>query len=323
MDSSFLHISKESYALPFFDFIPDEILFKIFVIIPYYKSDWFHVILTCKRFYTVGDIVFDPSVKYQTPIRMACLNGKLECVRKLLRDDRVDPSALGNRCIKYAAERGHIEIVKALLERKEVDPSADKNYALRFSSLEGHAEIVELLLQDKRVRNMRDERHFFEALEFACERGHLETLRVLLMDKRVHDTERENNRGLCLWQASRSGHNNIAKLMMKHNVPKRHIGDAFLVACMYGHYKIAKRLMKHDVVVAEAALHDALLNAIRHRHLPLCQLLLSHPKLDPSMNKNAALKLAISTDFAEMVTILSRLESVAFVSVVSRVEEVQ
>ena len=46
---------------------------------------------------------------------------KIETVRFLLRDSRVDPSAEDNYAIKWSSENGHTEIVKLLLESSKIN----------------------------------------------------------------------------------------------------------------------------------------------------------------------------------------------------------
>ncbi len=94
----------------------------------------------------------DPSQGYNYAIRIASLNGHLEIVKLLLKDERINPSDNRNDAINFASENGHTEIIKLLLQDPRVDPSEYSNYAIRLASENGHLEIVKLLLNDSRVR---------------------------------------------------------------------------------------------------------------------------------------------------------------------------
>src|SRR5579871_2143184 len=50
----------------------------------------------------------------------SCNEGKIETVRFLLRDNRVDPSAQDNFAIRWSSDNGHAKVVKLLLEDSRV-----------------------------------------------------------------------------------------------------------------------------------------------------------------------------------------------------------
>ncbi len=58
--------------------LPDDIWAFIFSKIPFIRKDktWFHVMLTCRRFLSIGQRVFDPSIKNNWAIRLACEKGR-------------------------------------------------------------------------------------------------------------------------------------------------------------------------------------------------------------------------------------------------------
>src|SRR4051812_46683960 len=57
--------------------IPQDVLQSIFQFVSS-KGDWFNIMATCKRFLSVGRIVFNPSVDDNEAIQWASANGKLE-----------------------------------------------------------------------------------------------------------------------------------------------------------------------------------------------------------------------------------------------------
>jgi hypothetical protein len=66
-----------------------------------------------------------------TVIKTASEHGRVEVVKLLLQDSRVDPSAGHNYSIKAAAEFGYVKVVRELLKSPKVDPTVENNYPIR------------------------------------------------------------------------------------------------------------------------------------------------------------------------------------------------
>jgi hypothetical protein len=101
---------------------------------------------------------------------MACLNGHLSVVERLLADPRVDPSVYNNAAIRNACLSGLLSVVERLLADPRVDPSAYDNYAMRWASENGRLSVVERLLADPRVDPVADDN---AAIREASENVHL------------------------------------------------------------------------------------------------------------------------------------------------------
>src|SRR5690242_19326958 len=112
--------------------LPNEVIEHIFGFIRE-KRSFVPVLCTCKLWNEIAKKFVDPSMKGQRAIGWACKNGKLECVRYLLKDGRVDPSYDFNWAIRLASEFGHLEIVQELLNDERIDPSDRSNYAIRHA----------------------------------------------------------------------------------------------------------------------------------------------------------------------------------------------
>ena len=54
-------------------------------------------------------------------IRSAAMNGHLEVVKELMRDNRVDASAKNNDAVRSALLNGHISVVKELIKDPRVN----------------------------------------------------------------------------------------------------------------------------------------------------------------------------------------------------------
>jgi len=101
------------------DIFPNEILYCIFLRIPFEKRNWLNVLLCNKKFYSIllqvkrilckpleiGCLVFDPSIQNNKAIRWASQNGKHEVIKKLLEDPRVDPTIGYSKLIKFNLDR--------------------------------------------------------------------------------------------------------------------------------------------------------------------------------------------------------------------------
>ena len=70
-----------------------------------------------------------------------------ECI-----DAGYDPSVWNNWAIRYTSSHGRLEVVKVLLADTRVDPSVYDNLAIEWSYY-GHPEVVKALLANKRVRD--------------------------------------------------------------------------------------------------------------------------------------------------------------------------
>ena len=94
------------------------------------KEDRLHTMLVQKNWLWLARRTFYPTKS----LRYASLNGRLEVVRELLKDSRVDPSVVNNYAIQWASRNGHLEVVRELLKDSRVDPSASNNYVIQCAS---------------------------------------------------------------------------------------------------------------------------------------------------------------------------------------------
>lgn len=120
-------------------------------------------------------------------LSIACRNGKVEIVKYLLYDLKVDPSFKDNFCLIEAVFEGYYEIVELLLKHPKVNPAALNNAPITNAVMYCRGEIIELLLRDPRVDPAQSTRCLVHAVENAWKnpaRG-LNTLKLLLRDGRV------------------------------------------------------------------------------------------------------------------------------------------
>lgn len=91
--------------------LPEDILGEIYKYLD--RQYWLSILCTSKRWNKKGKEVFDPSFDNNLAIRRAwyailttvsycSLNGRVEVVKNLLKDKRVDPRARNNESIRWA-----------------------------------------------------------------------------------------------------------------------------------------------------------------------------------------------------------------------------
>jgi hypothetical protein len=122
--------------------LPSDVFFSVFSFLP--VSDWFSVMLSCKRFLEEGRRSFDFSFKNNIPLRFACERNHLEVITCLLSNKTVDPAAVRNSPIRIACKKGYLSAVKLLLQDSRVDPSDMNNECIRYAAYNGNVEVVKV-----------------------------------------------------------------------------------------------------------------------------------------------------------------------------------
>jgi hypothetical protein len=93
----------------------------------------------------------------QTIFINAIKTNDFKTVKSLLNNEEFEPSAEDfNYAIRYASLNGHLEVVKLLLKDNRVDPSSSDCEALYSADFYQYHEIVDLLWKDKRVKQFID-----------------------------------------------------------------------------------------------------------------------------------------------------------------------
>jgi len=194
----------------------------------------------------------------------AAVYNKIEMLKFLLQDSRVDPALDDNKAIRLAAQLGHTEIVKVLLKDSRVEPAAKNNYAICKATKYGHTKVVNLLLKDPRIdaRHSRKRSvdptigksydrwitsnriiyHSYPLLK-AVKRNYLEIVKLLLNDYRVKATLRDN---YVFRKAVAFNRIEIVKEFLKCTEinPNMYNGSAMKIACHHGDLKMVKLLLK-------------------------------------------------------------------------------
>ena len=113
-------VKEENEAKSFVEQLPSPILELLLSFVASgSKQDRLHTMLVQKNWLRLARRTFYPT----KTLGYASEYGRLEIVRELLKDKRVDPSTWNNHAIRYASSNGHLEIVRELLKDSRVDPS--------------------------------------------------------------------------------------------------------------------------------------------------------------------------------------------------------
>ena len=122
--------------------------------------------------------------KIQIQFWEACLDGRVEEVRKLLQNPQLNINLVSNGEIPFyvACENGHIEIVKLLFkdERLDTNKTANGGWTPFYIACEnGHLEIVKLLLNDQRISIRKKTNKGKTAFDIAKTNNHSEIMRLI------------------------------------------------------------------------------------------------------------------------------------------------
>ena len=124
----------------------------------------------------LSDPKADPNYSGGAFLKMAIDSGNVDLVKILINNSRVNllPLDRNNYLLRVTCINNRIEVLKLLLADQRIDPSRHNNEAIYLASFHGHPEIVKLLLTDKRVKPEID------AIEDAFYCKHFEIVKLLI-----------------------------------------------------------------------------------------------------------------------------------------------
>jgi ankyrin repeat protein len=153
-------------------------------------------------------------------LEAAVKNDRLDNVRLLLADERVDPSADQNRAIRCARS---LDVVKLLLLDERVDPCAGENALLRRAVENADVELVRILLADGRVHVSNVAFPFPGSVyRNAFDRGFLALFDVLLRDGRIDP--RPNSDAILRQAVQYSQHDITNRLLLDARIDPQTLG---------------------------------------------------------------------------------------------------
>jgi ankyrin repeat protein len=140
-------------------------------------------------------------MSHQTPFHVAIRYKRVDIVKILLEDGRVDPSVIdnrGNSALHTACENeiGNTEIVRLLLEDARTNPMAQNFFqqnALMIACQYKLIEIIKILLEDGRTDPSVGTNWGQTPLHVLCNGSSLIGVKILLEDPRVDPFKKNNN----------------------------------------------------------------------------------------------------------------------------------
>lgn len=242
----------------------------------------------------------DPSVKDNLPLKAACAYGYTDLVQLLILDPRVDPCADKTQAIAEACTSGHTEIVKLLFQDKRVKFYLDKdNNGDRLASLsgfKGFLDILELVFTYTKVS--KETIHWL--LQSSCEKGYIEVIKFL-KDK-VEDTSELNK---AFKETIYSKHYDISKLLLSDPrvSPYCELNSVLSCAVRNKQHELVKLLLKYpEVNPADPYLLKNVVQVQKNKEA--FEILISDPRVDPSLEDNILIYLASINQCFEMIKIL-------------------
>jgi len=155
-----------------------------------------------------------------TPLIYAAQYNKVELVKLLLADPRVDLAAKdddGCMAIHMACFSGSVEVMELFLSDSRTDvniPDREDLTPLFAACQEGHTEIVRMLLAHPAVDANIPRNTGATPLNIACEMGAYDCVRLMVDDERVLLNMADNDNASPLWFAAQGNHTHVAKLLM-------------------------------------------------------------------------------------------------------------
>ena len=204
------------------------------------------------------------TIKKQTPMHLAALNGKLEVCQKLMDlEAMVDfNDDLDQKPIHLAAQNDHTDVVKLFLDNRPSLVSAttkDGNTLAHIAGKKGSVDVLKAMFDiDKTlVTSAKNRFNDNSPLHLATEGGHLDAVRLMLSNG-VSPGD-ENKDGFTPVQlAAKCGHSDVFDVFAKSGVtmknPSSKIGmTALHIAAYYGEEEITRELFKFIPAVTKSA----------------------------------------------------------------------
>ena len=251
-------------------------------------DDQFALTAACQNDHTeivkmfLQDPRIDPSVNEQSLIRTACMHGQTEVARVLLQDPRVDPSVNNQTCLKWAVGTKNIELVQLLLQDARIDPSNDEQNVVKMAIEKGHVEILEILLQDPRIDPSIHDQHL---LKDTIRKGRNRIVQILLKDRRV-DPSVDNQ--WALRTAVGSNDPQLLEILFTDDRVDPTINSNFMIknVATYGRTRLMRLFLKHPRVDPTTDNQYPLRIAIANGHVETVRELLMDERVDPSIRIN-------------------------------------
>ena len=202
---------------------------------------------------SLGALIDEVDKQKKSPLIYACMSGRLECVKALLRKKAnimLKDKSLKNTAFHYACKYGHKDIVEYFLENTEIKvdlPGEERMTGLMLASLYGHFDLVEFLVENKAKVTKKD-KFKRSSLLHAIRGGQLKIVSYLLTKGAEFELADSSN-NTPLHYACASGFKEISELLLKAGASPNPSNDwkytPLEIAFLKNHLGIVKYLLDY------------------------------------------------------------------------------
>lgn len=209
-----------------------------------------------------------------------------KAIEKLLSYHDTDPSFENNFPIREASESGQLDTVRMLLKDERVDPSVTLNYPFRQACAHHHEDVaIELLKHPKLKVDVNEHIFISHACKYNCYKVVAELLTVYNANPFIL-----NN--LVLFWARKNNHIDIIKFILNYPKNSNNTLETF--------FDNPNNVSENPILVIDSIL----ISALNNENLDISKLLLKDKRVDPSRDKNYALKIACKKGMSEIIELL-------------------
>lgn len=256
-------------------------------------------------------LIQDPRIDFRADneilLSIAC-SESLSLVKKTLEDPRIKLTQSDSKIIRAAVFNTNTEILKLLLSREELDPSFNNNEAIEVAIKNNNVEAVRLLLEDPRVDPSINPDNLYRAITYDsnyyrntrnCAQCKIVTL--LLGDSRVHDANLPfifpPFPPFLAYNKEMFRREKLSKFRDEINFEGKLIDRVFCLAVFNSKLDIIKLLLENTFCNQRAdpswKNNLAIRIATYRDFLQVTELLLKDERVNPSVNNNEAIYLAL------------------------------
>ena len=201
------------------------------------------------------ELVIPAEVVYKadTPLHVACLNGKLAVVEYLIGQGENPSSANsdGHTPLHLAALKGHMNVIKFLVEVKQCDIQSKDKFSctpLDLAVSENRIDAVKYFIEERQCNPMQRSFNDRTLIHLASLKGCLEIVKYLILQHAVDPDCKDAEGSTSLHVAARFGHVNVCKYLIEiHNCDPHHQNNK-LSALHYAALGNSEQTIKYFVV---------------------------------------------------------------------------
>lgn len=250
-------------------------------------------------------LLHDKDNEGNTPLHIACLNGKKSIVEFLISQnaDVNEKNNMGNPSLHFAALGGYADIIEILLENgADINAKDDRGFtAIRFAVFRGFKDVVSLLADEGADVGEQNKEWGRSLLHTACLFNRINVVEILIA--KGADIQTTNPEGLTpLHLASNHGHKELCGVLITKgadvNITDNGKDTPLHGAAWYGNIGTAELLLANGAPIYSENTRGRtpLDNAVKRGHKDVAKLLQAKgAKKSLSMNNKSGIKEEIGT----------------------------